>query len=277
MTEKEIKDKLKSINDTVKITKAMQMLSTTRSYRTQRNEDSAKQYFETVDAQVENIFKAEVKDCKLFHPGDGQTVFVVIGGDKGLCGDYNNAVFALADKEIASVEGKVKIYSVGYVTREYYKSKGIHADGSFVHIIAEPSVKDACKIADTLVESFKNDNLKEVRIIYTRYTGNSTKVFSEKLLPYTPYREDNESETVILGQVDLEILLKQHLTAKIYYMITTASNAVNYKRMVAMQEATANGEEMVEELTKSYNRTRQNKITNELNDSVAVLFGKKYE
>ena len=60
-------------------------------------------------------------------------------------------------------------------------------------------------------------------------------------------------------------------------MITTASNAVNYKRMVAMQEATANGEEMVDELTKAYNRTRQNKITNELNDSVAVLFGKKYE
>lgn len=277
MTEKEIKDKLKSINDTVKITKAMQMLSTTRSYRTQKNEDAAKKYFDSFDAAVDNVFKADDQDCRLFHEGDGQTVFVVVGGDKGLCGDYNNAVFAVADKEIASVDGKVKIYSVGYVTREYYKSKGVHADGSFVHIIAEPSVKDACKIAEALVESFKNDNVKEVKIVYTRYTGNSTKVFCEKLLPYDRKTNENENSTVILGKVDLETLLKQHLTAKIYYMITTASNAVNYKRMVAMQEATANGEEMVDELTKAYNRTRQNKITNELNDSVAVLFGKKYE
>ncbi len=78
-----------------------------------------------------------------------------------------------------------------------------------------------------------------------------------------------------LGEADVEMILKEYITAKIYRMLTSAVNAVNYKRMMAMKQSTVNGEEMVEELTLQYNRTRQNKITNELNDSISVLFDRK--
>lgn len=277
MTEKEIKDKLKSVNDTVKITKAMQMLATTRAYRTQKFEDSARSYYETVDSALKNMFNANKADNALLHEGKGFTALVVIAGDKGLCGDYNNAVFEVADKEIEKIESKFKIYSVGFVAREYYRAKGIHTDNSFVYVVSEPTVKDAMKMADELIDSFKKDDLKEINIVYTEYLGNSTAVRTERLLPYNVEASDDTENTLFLGDVDLDMILKQHLAAKLYYIFATSSNAVNYKRMMAMKEATTNGEEMVDDLTKAYNRTRQNKITNELNDSVAALFGKKYE
>ena len=277
MTEKEIKDKLKSVNDTVKITRAMQMLATTRAYRAQKSEDSARSYYEMVDSALKNMFNANNKDSVLLHEGNGFTALVVIAGDKGLCGDYNNAVFAVADKEIESIEKKFKMYSVGFVAREYYRAKGIHTDNSFVYVVNEPTVKDAMKMAEELIKSFINDGLKEIKIVYTEYLGNSTAVRTERLLPYSVEATEINEDTMILGDIDLDIVLKQHLSAKLYYIFATSSNAVNYKRMMAMREATTNGEEMVDDLTKAYNRTRQNKITNELNDSVAALFGKKYE
>ncbi len=276
MTEKEIKNRLRSVNDTVKITRAMQMLATSKSYRAQNAVSSAKSYFLSIDSATNSLLASKKCNSPLFKEGSGQSIIITVSGDKGLCGDYNDLILAKTEDEIAKCDVKPKIYSLGFVAREYYRGKGVRTDSSFVHIIGEPRVRDAERLAESILKSYEAENIKDVRIIYTEHSANENTVFCEKLLPYTkPEAEDEESE--ILGAIDINALIKQHLTAKLYYMITAASNAVNYKRMTAMQEATDNGEKMVEDLTKTYNRARQNRITNELNDAAAVLFGNKDE
>lgn len=280
MTEKEIKNRLRSVNDTVKITRAMQMLATSKSYRAQNAESSAKSYFLSMDSAITDLLASTKSTSPLFSEGSGQSILIAVSGDKGLCGNYNDLILSKTEEEIAKCDVSLKIYSLGFVAREYYRGKGIHSDNSFVHIMGEPQVRDAERLAEVLLESYTKDDIKEVRIVYTAHSTNNDNVISERLLPYEKPKEDVDAvqdKIDILGAVDVEALIKQHLTARLYYIITTASNAVNYKRMTAMQEATDNGEKMVEDLTKTYNRARQNKITNELNDAAAVLFGNKDE
>lgn len=280
MTEKEIKNRLRSVNDTVKITRAMQMLATSKSYRAQNAESSAKSYFLSMDSAITNLLASTKSTSPLFSEGSGQSILIAVSGDKGLCGNYNDLILSKTEEEIAKCDVSPKIYSLGFVAREYYRGKGIHSDNSFVHIMGEPQVRDAERLAEVLLESYTKDDIKEVRIVYTAHSTSNDNVISERLLPYEKPNTDvdvGQDKIDILGAVDIEALIKQHLTARLYYIITTASNAVNYKRMTAMQEATDNGEKMVEDLTKTYNRARQNKITNELNDAAAVLFGNKDE
>ncbi len=280
MTEKEIKNRLRSVNDTVKITRAMQMLATSKSYRAQNAESSAKSYFLSMDSAITDLLASTKCTSPLFSEGSGQNILIVVSGDKGLCGNYNDLILSKTEEEIAKCEVSPKIYSLGFVAREYYRGKGIHSDNSFVHIMGEPQVRDAERLAEVLLESYTKDDIREVRIVYTAHSTNNDNVISERLLPHEKPNTDvdaGQDKIDILGVVDVEALIKQHLTARLYYIITTASNAVNYKRMTAMQEATDNGEKMVEDLTKTYNRARQNKITNELNDAAAVLFGNKDE
>lgn len=280
MTEKEIKNRLRSVNDTVKITRAMQMLATSKSYRAQNAESSAKSYFLSMDSAITDLLASTKSTSPLFSEGSGQSILIAVSGDKGLCGNYNDLILSKTEEEIAKCDVSPKIYSLGFVAREYYRGKGIHSDNSFVHIMGEPQVKDAERLAEVLLERYTKDDIKEVRIVYTAHSTSNDNVISERLLPYEKPNADvdaGQDKIDILGAVDIEALIKQHLTARLYYIITTASNAVNYKRMTAMQEATDNGEKMVEDLTKTYNRARQNKITNELNDAAAVLFGNKDE
>lgn len=276
MTEKEIKNRIKSIGDTVKITKAMQMLASTKIYQSEAKQKSATDYFREIEKSVLRLLDKNDKNNKLFSEGTGASSIVVVGAEKGLCGDYNHQIFKLADEVIDSFSERGKIYSVGFVAREYYRAKNIHTDTCFVSVFASPTPTDAGKMADELIKFYLANDLKEIRIIYTDQTENGWKATDERLLPFEWILTDESEQVPTLGEnKDVQAILKEYLTAKIYRMLTTANNAVNYKRMMAMKQSTINGEEMVEDLTLQYNRTRQNKITNELNDSTSVLFGKK--
>lgn len=275
MTEKEIKNRIKSISDTVKITKAMQMLASTKIYQSEAKQKSAKDYYLEVEKSVLRLINSKDKSNPLFKEGKGASSIVVVGAEKGLCGDYNHQVFKLADKVIDDFSLRGKIYSVGYVAREYYRSKNIHTDTCFISVFSSPTPADAAKMAEELIKTYLENNLKEIVIVYTDQTESGWTAKCEQLLPIELQSHSDEPEVLILGETDVRAILKEYLTAKIYRMLTTANNAVNYKRMMAMKQSTINGEEMVEDLTLQYNRTRQNKITDELNDAVSVIFGKK--
>lgn len=275
MTEKEIKNRIKSIGDTVKITKAMQMLASTKIYQSEAKQKTATDYFCEIENSVFRMVSPKDKTNKLFSEGTGASSVVVVGAEKGLCGDYNHQIFKLADKVVEGLPEKSKIYSIGYVAREYYRAKSIHTDTCFVSVFSSPTPADARKMADEFIKTFLENDLKEIRIVYTDQTENGWTAKNERLLPFDWICDEEDKYVAFLGKPDIQAVLREYLTAKIYRMLTTANNAVNYKRMMAMKQSTINGEEMVEDLTLQYNRTRQNKITNELNDSISVLFGKK--
>lgn len=275
MTEKEIKNKLKSVSETVKITKAMQMLASTKIYQSEAKQKAATDYFYGIESAFLGLLTSKDQSNPLFVSGTGPSALVVVAAEKGLCGDYNHQVFKVADKAIDGLTEKSKIYAVGFVAREYYRAKNIHTDASFVYVIGNPTPADAEKMAEEFIKVYKANNLKELRIVCTKQSESGWTVANERLLPIDITESENHEHTAVLGEVNVDVILKEYLTAKLYRMLRVANNAVNYKRMMAMKQATINGEEMVEDLTLQYNRTRQNKITNELNDSMSVLFGKE--
>lgn len=273
MTDREIKNKIKNIADTVKITRAMQMVATTKIYGNQQKRNGAKAYLDDVEAATRIAMNYVSPDHPLFEENEGRSAYVVIAGDKGLCGDYNTQVLSYADSLIAKSEGRPKIFVIGYVGREYYKGKDCSLVGTYIHHQLNPTVINAIKMTDDLVEAFLKGNFKDLYLIYTEVNGMETKVASERLLPMT-YAPETHKE-LYFGEENSDIFLKELLTAKIYYAVTSSALAVNCKRMVAMRQATINGEEIEEELNLKFHRSRQEKITNELNDAISSRLGEK--
>jgi len=275
MTDREIKSRIKNITDTVKITKAMQMIATTKIYGFQSRRDNAYNYLLDVKKAADVATPHLSEDHEFFkEKTSDRSAFIVITGDKGLCGDYNAQVLNLADAEIAKHEGKPKIFIIGFVGREYYKGKPCSLVGTFIHHQLDPVVMESKRMADEILELFLKSNFRDLYVIYTKVEGmgNTTPV-CEKVLPFEYVSE--ESNATILGDMDYEVFLKELLIAKLYYCVCSSALAVNYKRMAAMQQATINGEEMIDELQVQFNRTRQDKITNELNDAVSATLNQK--
>ena len=274
MTDREIKGRIKNIGDTVKITRAMQMIATTKIHGYQVKRDNAKSYLDDVSSAAAVTMKYADKEDEYFKEKTGRSAYVVITGDKGLCGDYNAQVLSYSDKLITQSEGKPKIFVVGYVGREYYKGKNCALVGTYVHCQLEPTPSDFIRMAEDLSEAFLKGNFKDLYVVYTVVEGaGETHVVSERLLPfeYAPSSED----ALYVGEKNTKVILTELLTAKLFYAVASAALAVNYKRMIAMRQATINGEEMIDDLKIQYNRSRQDKITNELNDTMAGAFDKK--
>ena len=273
MTDREIKNKIKNIGDTVKITRAMQMIATTKIYGNQQKKSGARAYLDDVENAARIAMNYLSPDHPLFTENTGRSAYVVIAGDKGLCGDYNSQVLSYADKMIAESEGVPKIFVIGYVGREYYKGKMCSLVGTYVHHQLNPSVINAVNMADDLVALFLKGNFKDLYLVFTEVNGMDTEVVSERLLPME-YRPEEQKE-LFLGEEHADIFLNELLTAKLFYAVTSSALAVNCKRMSAMRQATINGEELQEELNIQYHRSRQDKITNELNDAASSRLGEK--
>lgn len=275
MTDKEIKGRIKNINDTVKITRAMQMIATTKIYACQKRRDNAAAYMEDAKKTARVAMRFMPATHPLFQLSNVQKhAYVVIAGDKGLCGDYNAQMLSFAEKQFVLGETRPKIYVIGYVVKEYFKGKNCSLIGTYVHSQLEPSVTDAVKLADDLLKGFEKGDFADVSIIYAevKERGETTPAVM-KLLPMT-YAPAAESDRV-LGACNGENILREMLICTLFWAISSSALAVNYRRAAAMRQATINGENMLDDLRIQYNRSRQDKITNELNDAVATTFGKQ--
>ena len=211
MTDKEIKGRIKNINDTVKITRAMQMIATTKIYACQKRRDNAAAYMEDAKKTAGVAMRFMPATHPLFQSSDVQKhAYVVIAGDKGLCGDYNAQMLSFAEKQFVLGETRPKIYVIGYVVKEYFKGKNCSLIGTYVHSQLEPSVTDAVKLADDLLKGFEKGDFADVSIIYAEVKehGETTPAVM-KLLPMT-YAPAAESDRV-LGACNGENILREML------------------------------------------------------------------
>lgn len=264
----EIKSRIKGVRDTVKITKAMYSISAAKMSKTANRADQANRYYAAAKEAV----------CRLYSTPLGRAFFetqknatknawIVAAADKGLCGDYNDRVFAAFANAIE--EGRIAkgdtIYSVGYAARQYLKGIGIRSDNQFTYMMQNPLPLDAQHIADVVMEEVAKGEIGTVYVLYTAANKLfDQEVVCEQLLPLPDGKQD---EVVLMDKEDVPDLIRLYLKAKLYAVLCSASYALNYKRMTGMQQATKNGEEMLQTLLATYNRERQERITSELNDA----------
>ena len=295
----EIKDRIESVKETRKITNAMYMISSNKLRQAKKMLAETEPYFFATQKELARIMKYIPKDTENVYlntyseiaPKDRRKGYIVVSDDKGLAGAYNHNVLALAESMIPD-PGTEYFYVVGEVGRQYFKSRGIEIDGDFQYAAQKPTISLARSIAYRLLEHYEKRQLEEVYIIYTAMKGPlSTEVKVDRLLPLkiSYEREEAESRVVIESDEDgkkeksnmetlllmdpspsavLDNIVPPCVSGLIYGALVESFCSAQNSRMLAMDAANKNASAIVKELERTYNRTRQAGITQEITEVV---------
>jgi len=281
---RDIKRRKGSIQSTQQITKAMKLVSTVKLQRAKLNAEKSQAYFRCMYNAVNSILQRTGNlEHKYLKAGEtGKKAVIVITSNRGLAGGYNSNVIKLITRgELADED--LAIYAIGKKGREALQRKyEIKADYS--DVIEEPAYADAMVICKEVLNAFAAGEISEIYLAYTGFKN--TVVHVPTLLKLLPVEiKDQENENTGNGEDDaddkvlmnfepedeeaLNMLIPKYITSLIYGAMIEAVASENGARMQAMDSATSNAEEMIDQLTLLYNRARQGSITQELTEIIA--------
>ena len=281
---RDIKRRKGSIQSTQQITKAMKLVSTVKLQRAKQNAEKSKTYFNAMYETVHSILKKTPElEHKYLKPGEsGRKAVVVITSNRGLAGGYNSNVVKLITKgELA--EEDLAIYAIGKKGRDAL-SKKYDIVEDYSEVIEEPIYAEAMKISEQLLKDFEEGKISEIYLAYTGFKNTVSHIPTLlKLLPVSMTEEEKEGENASSEETDdntlmnfepaeeeaLDLLIPKYITSLIYGGMIEAVASENGARMQAMDSATSNAEEMIDNLTLMYNRARQGSITQELTEIIA--------
>lgn len=277
---RDIKRRKGSIQSTQQITKAMKLVSTVKLQRAKQRAEQSKAYF---NCMYETVTSMLARTGGLNHPylragQSGKKAVVVITSNRGLAGGYNSNIIKLITKGDFRKED-LEIYAIGKKGKDALQRGGYHIVADDPDIIEEPSYVDAMAITDQLLKSYADGEVGE---IYLAYTGFKNTVVHEptllKLLPVEAAKEgDSAQSTGSRAMMNFEpedeealnMIIPKYVTSLIYGGLVEAAASENGARMQAMDSATSNAEEMIDQLSLMYNRARQGSITQELTEIIA--------
>lgn len=272
---RDIKRKIKSVNSTMQITNAMKLVSTAKLKRNRGRLDITKPYFDTVLNTVTQIISREknLKHEYLENREVKKTLYILITADRGLCGGYNiNAnKKAINDVEESS---KAIFIAVGKNGNEYLKNRGYEINKEFLDISETPNFDDAKRIAKEALKLFQREEADEIKLVYTRFLSTiSHEATLLKLLPVDRNIETEIDDVYVTYEpspsIVLNYLIPKYLESTIFGAMVESSVAEQASRRLAMESATDNAQEMIDELVLSYNQARQAAITQEISEIVS--------
>lgn len=277
---RDIKRRKGSIQSTQQITKAMKLVSTVKLQRAKQRAEQSKAYF---NCMYETVTSMLARTGGLNHPylragQSGKKAVVVITSNRGLAGGYNSNIIKLITKGDFRKED-LEIYAIGKKGKDALQRGGYHIVADDPDIIEEPSYVDAMAITDQLLKSYADGEVGE---IYLAYTGFKNTVVHEptllKLLPVEAAKEGESAQSTGSqammnfepeDEEALNMIIPKYVTSLIYGGLVEAAASENGARMQAMDSATSNAEEMIDQLSLMYNRARQGSITQELTEIIA--------
>ena len=301
-TTKEIKNRIKSVKDTQKITNAMYLISSTKMTKAKKELDNTRPYFEMLKKQIITMIQmTESADNYYFQdrsvageeplpPGseEKETVaYLVITADKGLAGAYNQNVIKEAMRLIKGTPS-YKLFVVGEYGRRYFEARGMSIDQSFLYTAQNPTLERAREITQVLTGLYSKGQITKVYIVYTDFRNGlmGGDVVSSELLPFD--REDfqisaEEAEQLKGSFVEympsvsavLNNVIPSYLSGYIYSALVDSFCSEQSARMSAMDAANQNAEELLDRLNLEYNHVRQGAITQEITEVSAGSRGQK--
>lgn len=275
---RDIKRRKGSIQSTQQITKAMKLVSTVKLQRAKQNAEKSQTYFHCMYNIVHSILRrTQNLEHKYLKSGEsGKKAVIVITSNRGLAGGYNSNVIKLITQgELANED--LAIYAIGKKGKDALaKNYEIRADYS--DVIEDPVYAEAMKISKEVLSAFENGEISEIYLAYTGFKNTVVHIPTLlKLLPVEVSEEEEaaqEDDHVMMNfepedEEALNLLIPKYITSLIYGGMIEAIASENGARMQAMDAATSNAEEMIEDLTLLYNRARQGSITQELTEIIA--------
>ena len=299
---KEIKGRIGSVKSTLKITSAMKLVASAKLRKAQQTIEGMRPYERKLQdillrvmeqcgptASLSGVYaRKEVQtDAEEMDAAPKQKIaLVAFASNSSLCGAFNANVVRLALETVRSYgDADVTVYSVGRKMAESMKKIGKPSPEDFQKLADKPAYAPAAELAESLMEAFREGRLDRVDLVYNHFVSSGKQVpVRETLLPMDEMagqagHDENGPASVIPGSTGdldyilepsaaelLEDLLPKSLRLKFYTALLDSNASEHAARTVAMQTATDNGEDLLQELTLQYNKGRQQKITSEILD-----------
>lgn len=279
---REIKRRIKSVNNTRQITKAMELVSSAKLRRARLKYDQIKPYFNTVKDTINEILKDADSIQSKYFVGSREikkSCYIVVTADRGLCGGFNSSVIKEASNAIKEKES-VSVITIGQRGRDFFRKRGFDLDGEYINILEGISYKDAQKISNLAVQLYDEELVDEVYLVYTNFkSAISQEPEVLKLLPFEPTLEkvEVEEEKQMFEFIAynpspeglFNYLAPKYVESMVFGGLIQSAVSEQAARRIAMENATDNAEEMIDKLTLHYNRARQAAITQEISEIVA--------
>lgn len=269
-----IKRRIKSVNGTRQITRAMNLVASSKLSKAKESYESSKPFFESITKVISSI----VKDADSVFTQKREvknTGVIVITGDRGLCGGYNINVCKRALE--LEEKGSTVYFAVGSRGYDYLSHKSCNFSDVYTGISENPDYENAREIGERVTEMFVNNQLDRVYIVYTEYI--STISNEPRVMQLLPVLSDDfeKSESTDLTMTLYEpseesvlaYVIPKYVNAVIYGALTESAVCELTSRMTAMDSATDNASQMLDSLNLHYNRARQGAITQELTEIVS--------
>ena len=280
---REIKRRRVSIQSTQQITKAMKLVATVKLQKARQRAENSKPYFQYMYKTVTSMLaKAGAVDHPYLKGGKSDKVgIVVITSNRGLAGGYNSNVAKLV-QSCGIAKENVRLYAVGKKGMDMLSRKGYEVAENFSGMIEEPTFDDAKQLSNRLLKDFTDGVIGEIYVAYTEFKN--TVVHIPKMVKLLPVDadaivEDDSQDTDVdkLTLMNFEpseeeaigLLVPKYVTSILYGAFVEAVASENGARMQAMDSATNNAEEIINDLELKYNRARQGAITQELTEIIA--------
>ncbi len=272
---KEIKNRIRSMESTKQITKAMEMVASSKLRRAQNQVMDARPYFETLYSAIHQIVDSTADlDSPYLQNREGKpSVYVVIAGDRGLAGGYNSNILKMCHAEMQDKEASV--LPIGKKAVEFFKARRTEIHSQTYPQAEQMSVSDCFTLAKHLCREYKAGLIGEIVVGYTKFVSvlSQTPV-TLRLLPLV--RQENIDEIArsdVLYEPSceevLETIIPEYLGGVLYGALCESRASEQAARRTAMDSATSNAEEMIADLSLKFNRARQAAITQEITEIVA--------
>ena len=273
---KEIKNRIRSMESTKQISKAMEMVAASKLRRAQAQVLDARPYFETLYAAIQDIVQnnRDFSSPYLVKREVKKSLYVVIAGDRGLAGGYNSNVLKLTMEQLQGKDATV--LPIGKKAVDYFKAHGIQTLSATYAEAEDVSVGDCFSISKQLSQLFLKGEYDEISIVYTNFISVlSQSPTSMQILPLRceVQGEAENKGSDILYEPDSETvfasIIPEYLGGILYGALCESRAAEQAARRTAMDSATQNAEEMIGNLSLQFNRARQAAITQEITEIVA--------
>ena len=275
---KNIKLRIKSVESTMQITRAMKLVASSRLRRAQQRVMDTRPYHQVLDETLSEIASSNSDfDSKyLREPAENcKILYIVFAGDRGLAGGYNANMFRMIEEE---TKGKnYCVLPVGKKAVEFCKKRGDEIFTESFPLVGELSVSDCYEMARLVCKGFADQEYDEIKIAGTFFVSPLSQVPRlQQLLPFEP-KDTEGPRPVVLYEPDpqevFDAIIPEYISGKIYSIMCESAASEQGARRMAMENASNNAADMIETLSLTYNRARQGAITQEITEIVAGASG----
>ena len=286
---KEVKNRISSVKSTRQITSAMKMVASAKLHKAQGRIENMLPYQRKLNEILTNFLStdATIESPYTDERPVGRVAIVALSSNSSLCGAFNSNVAKMLERTLEEYQSlgreNIQIYPVGKKVEEAVKKLGFVPQGSYQEMADKPSYMQAYELAGTLMKEFLEGRGDKVELIYPHFKSTGSQILTrDEYLPINLDKVAEEATESTAGKSSfnndyivepsaarlITELLPKVLSQKIYTVLLDSNTSEHAARMLAMQAATDNANELIQDLTKQYNKSRQQAITNELLDII---------